>query len=175
MNCLNVVTEIVRDCPEHVRKNVNVEGVGDMALVIFANRTAITFMVDRNATIRATLPDSLASHFDSKAFDFDLHKPSSIQHIQQLITSMLSVSAKFSDHIGNFLYGPLTEEDRNVIVDLFQEKLPMVWQDAVEELKSGVSVSRVVNEMRNGHIIRILRKMGYDVESWVKEFEEFHA
>ena len=64
--------------------------------------------------------------------------------------------------------------DKSVIADLLSEKLPSVWMDAQKELDNGMTLKQVIGEMKDGHILRILRKCGYDAESWIKEFEDFH-
>jgi hypothetical protein len=67
----------------------------------------------------------------------------------------------------------LTKEDISVIVDHFLEKLPAVWEDAYNEIVGGKSVNEVVYEMKDGHVLRILRRLGYDVEWFIADFIEF--
>ena len=68
----------------------------------------------------------------------------------------------------------LNLEDRQAIRDAFEERLPMVWQDALEELKAGKSMDKLLAEMRDGHVLRVLGKCGFDVEQWLDHFREFN-
>jgi len=69
--------------------------------------------------------------------------------------------------------GRYSAEDIKVIIDAFTERLPAVWQDAQQELDNGKSLAEVVIEMRDGHILRILRRSGFDSEAWIQEFVNF--
>jgi len=66
-----------------------------------------------------------------------------------------------------------TEEDIRIIIDAFTERLPAVWQDAQQELDGGKPLAEVVSEMRNGHVLRVLNRSGFDTENWIQEFVDF--
>jgi hypothetical protein len=69
--------------------------------------------------------------------------------------------------------GVFTAEDRKVIVDAFLERLPAVWLDAQEEVVRGKPLAEVVKEMRDGHILRVLKRAGWDPEEFINDFQEY--
>jgi hypothetical protein len=165
-DCVTIIGETLYDVP-------NIRVLGDpptAALVILKEYVAIRFSL-YNAKMTAVLPDSIAC-LASKEQTFNLYDDKSIRHIKQFVEDVALIVERQMNSHG---VGTLTQEDTKVIVDLFLERLPMVWQDAGEEIKKGRKLTTVMKEMKDGHVIRILGRLGYDIESWLKEFEEFYA
>jgi hypothetical protein len=67
----------------------------------------------------------------------------------------------------------LDDLDREVVRDMLYERLPTVWQDMLVDIDKGVEPEEVIAEANDGHILRILRKLGFDVDSWLEEFRSF--
>ena len=69
----------------------------------------------------------------------------------------------------------LSDIDIEVLVDMLYERLPAVWHDALIEIQSGKELETILQEMSNGHIVRILRKLGIGVtvDEWLAEFRNF--
>jgi len=114
------------------------------------------------AKVKIVLPDSLAYPAGHKSKIFDLHNPDALPTLATYIEDLSQISICFDS------------TDRKVIIDAFAERLPMVWQDGSEEIKKGRNIDIVLDEMKTGHVLRVLKRCGYDVESWLSEFEEFH-
>jgi hypothetical protein len=55
------------------------------------------------------------------------------------------------------------------------ERLPAVWHDALADLQAGKGLSIILEEMSNGHILRVLRRLGMEeeVEAWLSDFRDF--
>ena len=117
---------------------------------------------NKEGKITIVVPESLVTLTGFKGKKFDLHHADSINKISDCLTSIVK-SAE------NVMF---SREDKDVIADAFRERLPMVWQDAAEALKNGKELHDVIEEMRNGHVLRILQRCGVDVEEWIEEFKE---
>ena len=163
MNALDVLREIVGDLGI---QNIKAEPVGENGVIsiILPGLTAITCYT-QGANVKVILPDSIANIVGLKQRDFDLHRKDSIIEIRSFIKAMIALAD----------FARFTEEDKKVIADAFMERLPMVWQDAGEEIKNGKSLDQVVTEIWNGHVLSVLRHCGVEVESWLEEFKEYHA
>ena len=115
------------------------------------------------------LPDSIATHTKIKTGSFDLCHPESLEKITTFIKSAVT---KYYDK--KYFDDPLlTWRDRNIIVDAFIERLPTVWADALQAIEGGEDPKDVIEEMEDGHILRILKKFNYDVNEFVNNFRAF--
>jgi hypothetical protein len=117
----------------------------------------------------------MTPQFHPKIFEFDLHEPDSLQKITNLVVGAIELFKKHSVGVvsGNRGSPVLSVQDAEVLVDLLLEKLPMVWQDAVAAIEGGEEPGAVLEETYNGHILRILRRLGHDVDDWFGELTEY--
>jgi hypothetical protein len=129
---------------------------------------AIKIRDERNA-VRLTFPDRWAIDgvVDQKIEDFHLYEKDSLHNLTNRIKEAFRSATRCKHTV------ELTGEDIGVIIDQFAERLPMVWQDAIEEVNKGRELELVISEMNDGHILRLLRKLGYKTEDWVSEFRNF--
>jgi hypothetical protein len=94
----------------------------------------------------------------------DLHDPNSLQKVLNAVLSTIRSTVPSVR---------ITYEDHAVLVDMLTERLPMVWQDALEEVNRGDDIESVIESMDSGHILRILERLNYDTRWFTNEFREF--
>jgi hypothetical protein len=120
------------------------------------------------AKVTVELPDSLA-HLYKKREAFDLCYPDSLEGIKKFIRTGV-----FKFYNTKIVDDPeLTIRDRDVIMDAFLERLPIVWSDALQAIEEGEDPEAVIEEMIDGHVLRILRKLNYDIKPFVEQFRTF--
>lgn len=130
-----------------------------------------------NTVAVVTLPDSIAGNQRTpwchpKTFEFDLHHPDSLQEMTNLVVKAIESFRK--NHVyGNGMNPVLSVQDTDVLVDLLLERLPMVWQDVVAAIEGGEEPSAVLEETYDGHVLRILRRLGHDVDKWFGELTTY--
>jgi len=129
-------------------------------LTIYSKNTWLGFsLIVDGATAGLIVPDSMAVKL-GKEFTYDLHNPDSLPQIKSMVMRIM----------GEFM---LTPQDTNVLVDMLVERLPMVWQDALAAIENGENIEVVLEDTYDGHVLRVLRKLGYDVDDWFKELREY--
>lgn len=135
-----------------------------------------------NAVAIVTLPDSIAGNqktpwFHPKEFEFDLHHPDSLQAMTSLVVSAIGSFRKYHKASDTMMTDrpakDLTIQDMDVLVDLLLERLPMVWQDVVAAIDGGEEPEAVLKETYGGHVLRVLRRLGHDVDDWFKELKAY--
>jgi len=109
-----------------------------------------------------------------RRYEFRLSSPDSLDRIKDVVgvwrKSICTATVKCEVCPA---VNEMTDEDKQVIVDAFLERLPAVWQDAEKEIKDGTPLATVVQDMRSGHVLRILRRLGWDPEEFIDEFKEY--
>jgi hypothetical protein len=123
----------------------------------------------KDAKITIEMPDSIAHLCKEKRKDFDLCNPDSLAGVKKFINDGIYMfyNSKVIDD------PEFTIRDRDVIVDAFTERLPIVWSDALLAIENGEDPEAVVDEMVDGHVLRILRKLNYDIKPFVENFRTF--
>ena len=121
-----------------------------------------------DASVGIYIKDTIATIVSSSEFndaeEINLCDPDSLQRILTIIANTIQHT---------IISPKMTVEDKAVLVDMLAERLPMVWQDAMEAVAGGEDIESVILTMHNGHVLRVLDRLGYDNKWFTDEFRAF--
>ena len=131
------------------------------------------YVVLKETIATLILPDSITNVVGQKEYTYDLHEPDSLQRLSTKIVESIRTFRKNQTVTPGGDTCRLALHDVDVLVDLLLERLPMVWQDTIEAIEGGEKPVDVLKETYDGHVVRILRRLGHDVEDWFRELKDY--